>query len=159
MALDVTGNYRSPSLIYTRDWNYAAGVLKRSPFEAGHLRASHLRPRNSWQNSRPLPIVIDRQHLAADRLAGIGGQKHAGAAMSFGSIIALIDCSAIAAALRGHRNATARHDIRERSDWGGQCRSSFVMRAALLLLLERGAAARVNLRVSYASFRNDEHKS
>jgi hypothetical protein len=26
--------------------------------------------------SRPLPIVIDRQHLAADRLGRVGGEEH-----------------------------------------------------------------------------------
>ena len=25
--------------------------------------------------SRPLPVVVDRQHLAADRLGGIGGEE------------------------------------------------------------------------------------
>jgi hypothetical protein len=27
------------------------------------------------KQSRPLPVVIDRQHLAADRLGGVGGEE------------------------------------------------------------------------------------
>jgi hypothetical protein len=26
--------------------------------------------------SRPLPVIIDRQHLAADRLGRVGGEEH-----------------------------------------------------------------------------------
>ena len=48
--------------------------------------------------SRPLPVVVDRQHLAADRLGGVGGEEHREGCDVFGSIIALIDGSAIAAA-------------------------------------------------------------
>jgi hypothetical protein len=29
-----------------------------------------------YEQSRPLPIIINRQHLAADRLPRIGSQKH-----------------------------------------------------------------------------------
>jgi len=51
--------------------NQIAGDFKA---EGEHLALEQLF--HGGDASRPLPVVIDRQHLAADRLPRVGGEEH-----------------------------------------------------------------------------------